>query len=381
MSAAEIATAPASEPMISTLDEKDLPEAERILRLAFGTFLGAPDPETFASDRDYVYGRRRSPHVASFGAKLGGKLVGSNFVTNWGSVGFLGPITVHPDHHESGIGRALLAKAMAQFDAWGTRHAGLFTFAHSAKHVALYQKYGFYGRFLTAIMSAPAISRQSTAGWSRFSVLNKAQQKEALRSCRTVTDAIYSGLDLTEEIRTTNAQGVGDTVLLEGSDGIAAFAVCHYGPRSEAGAGYCFVKFGAVRDGRSTEQDYLRLLDACEALAVAVGMPKVLAGANMARHEAYRHLVARGFRTEIQGVAMHRNNDPGYCRRTYPDHMCPSMMSAGPNRRPHWRPAKFTAQLPPSPAMKPSSTWTTIMAKVNVAPNKIDCCVVLALVT
>jgi hypothetical protein len=43
-------------------------------------------------------------------------------------------------------------------------------------------------------------------------------------------------------------------------------------------------------------------------------MPKLLAGVNMARHEAYRHLVARGFRTEVQGVTMHRHNDPGYCR-------------------------------------------------------------------
>ena len=56
------------------------------------------------------------------------------------------------------------------------------------------------------------------------------------------------------------------------------------------------------------------LLDACEALAVAAGMPNLLAGANMARHEAYRHLVARGFRTEILGVTMHGQNDPGYCR-------------------------------------------------------------------
>ena len=43
-------------------------------------------------------------------------------------------------------------------------------------------------------------------------------------------------------------------------------------------------------------------------------MRSILAGANMARHEAYGRLVARGFRTEIQGVAMHRHNDPGYCR-------------------------------------------------------------------
>jgi hypothetical protein len=73
-------------------------------------------------------------------------------------------------------------------------------------------------------------------------------------------------------------------------------------------------RFAAVRDGPSAEQNYLRLLDACEALAVAAGMPNLLAGANMARHEAYRHLVERGFRTEIQGVAMHKGNDPGYCR-------------------------------------------------------------------
>ena len=121
-------------------------------------------------------------------------------------------------------------------------------------------------------------------------------------------------LDLTEEIRTVHAQAVGDTVLLEGRKGVAAFAVCHYGPRSEAGADNCFIKFGAVREGPSAEHDYVRLLDACEALAVAIGMPKLLAGANMARYEAYRLLVARGFRTEIQGVAMHRHNDPGYCR-------------------------------------------------------------------
>ena len=311
---ADTATASASEPAVSTLDENDLPEAARILRLAFGTFLAAPDPENFWTDRDYVCGRQRAPHVASFAAKLNGKLVGSSFATNWGSVGFLGPITVHPNIQESGIGRALLDKMMAQFDVWGTRHVGLFTFAHSAKHVALYQKYGFYARFLTAIMSAPVAPRRDLAGWSRFSDLSEAQRNEALRACRNVADTLYPGLDLTEEIRATHVQAVGDTVLLKSDSGIAAFAVCHYGPRSEAGADHCFVKFGAVRDGASAEQDYLRLLDACEAFAGTVGMPNLLVGANMARHEAYRYLVARGFRTVIQGVAMHRHNDPGYCR-------------------------------------------------------------------
>ena len=85
-----------------------------------------------------------------------------------GSVGFFGPMTVRPDLQERGIAQALLAKTMEQFDDWGTRHVGLFTFAQSAKHVGLYQKYGFYARFLTAIMSSPVAPRQSPDGWLRF---------------------------------------------------------------------------------------------------------------------------------------------------------------------------------------------------------------------
>jgi len=304
----------ASRPVVSALEEQDLPAAGRILRLAFGTFLGAPDPESFWSDRDYIESRARAAHIASFAAKLDGELVGSNFATNWGSFGFFGPLTVRPDLQERGIARALLDSTMAQFNAWGTRHVGFFTFAQSAKHVALYQKYGFYARFLTAIKSAAVAPQRQAVGWSRFAALSVAQQEEALRSCREVSGSLCPGLDLTEEIKSTQTQALGDTVLIEGERGIAALAICHYGPGSEAGAGHCFVKFGAVRQGPSAERDYQNLLDASEALAAAVGMPRLLAGTNMARHEAYRHLVARGYRTDIQGVGMHRGNEPGYCR-------------------------------------------------------------------
>jgi GNAT superfamily N-acetyltransferase len=311
---AEGERAGARRPAVGPLEDRDLPEAGRILRLAFGTFLGAPDPETFWRDRDYIRSRASAAHVASFGAKLDGVLVGSNFATNWGSFGFFGPLTVRPDLQERGIARALLDSTMAQFDAWGTRHVGLFTFAQSAKHVALYQKYGFYARFLTAIMSVAVAPERRVAGWSRFSALTEAEREEALRSCREVSDSLHPGLDLSEEIKSTQTQGLGDTVLVEGKDSIAAFAICHYGPGTEASAGHCFVKFGAVREGPTAEHDYISLLDAAEALAAGVGMPRLLAGANMAHHEAYRHLVARGYRTDIQGVGMHKGNDPGYCR-------------------------------------------------------------------
>jgi len=303
-----------SSPAIAPLVQADLPAAERIFRVAFGTFLGAPDPETFWADRDYLYGRWKAPHVAAFGAKLDGELVGSNFATKWGRVGFFGPITVRPDRQERGVAKALLAATVERFDAWGTTHSGLFTFAHSAKHVALYQKFGFHARFLTAIMSAPAQRAGAVAGTSRFSALSATAKADVLRVSREVTDGLYPGLDLSAEIATVDALGLGDTVLVEGAGGLAAFAICHYGPRSEAGDGFCFIKFGAVRATPSAPGEYARLLDASEALAVSAGMPNLMAGTNLARHEAYGELVARGFRTAIQGVSMHRNNEPGYSR-------------------------------------------------------------------
>ena len=42
-STADVTTSKTTPPVIGPLDDKDLPEAERILRLAFGTFLGAPE--------------------------------------------------------------------------------------------------------------------------------------------------------------------------------------------------------------------------------------------------------------------------------------------------------------------------------------------------
>jgi predicted N-acetyltransferase YhbS len=299
---------------IRPMTEADRPAAKRICHAAFGTFLGAPDPQNFWMDRDYVYGRFRAEHVASFVAEADGEVVGSNFATRWGSVGFFGPLTVRPDLWDSGLGQRLVGAACDAFAVWGVRHAGLFTFADSAKHVWTYGKSGFHPRFLTAIMAAPARAAGGT-GWSRYGDLPEGQRAAAESAARDLAEEFYSGLDLGGEIRTVAARGLGDTVLTWDGDGrLAGFAICHWGPDSEAGEGCCFVKFGAARTGPGGEERFSRLLSACGGLAAAAGQPNLLAGVNLAREEAYRHMLRGGFRTQIQGVAMHRPNESGYSR-------------------------------------------------------------------
>ena len=72
------------------------------------------DPENFWADLDYVYGRFAAAHVASFAAELDGGLVGCNFATRWGSVGFFGPVAVRPDRQGRGIAKSLVEAAVAQ---------------------------------------------------------------------------------------------------------------------------------------------------------------------------------------------------------------------------------------------------------------------------
>jgi GNAT superfamily N-acetyltransferase len=299
---------------IRQLREDDVPAARRIFSLAFGTFLGVPEPENFWSDINYIGTRWKADPSGSFAAEVEGNLVGSNIATNWGSVGFFGPLTVLPDHWNRGIGSRLMEPVMEVFSKWNVRHTGLFTFAQSPKHIGLYQKYGFWPRFLTAIMSKPVQPRGQQSQWSRYSEANESGQEGILRACCEITDAIYSGFDVSRELDAAQAQQLGDTILLWDRDTLMGFGVCHCGPGTEAGADTCLIKIGAIRPGSNAGQCFDELLDACEAFGASQGLSRLSAGTNLAREDSYLRMKAKGFRTDFQGVAMQSFNDPGYNR-------------------------------------------------------------------
>ncbi len=75
---------------VRQLTEADLEEADRIFRVAFGTFLGAAEPERFFGDSDSLRTRWRANPAGGLAAWAGGRLAGSNYATSWGSVGFSG---------------------------------------------------------------------------------------------------------------------------------------------------------------------------------------------------------------------------------------------------------------------------------------------------
>jgi GNAT superfamily N-acetyltransferase len=309
---------------VAPLAEADLDAADRLMRLAFGAFIGLPDPLTFMGDAENVRTRWRMDPTAAFAATLDGQLAGISIAANWGSVGYFGPLAVDPALWDRGIGGTLLEPIMARFDAWGATFAGLCTFPNSPKHIGLYQKFGFWPRFLTANMSMtvaaptaapPALPTSSSP--TRFSEVPPADRPTVLAACRDLTTSIYDGLDLRIEIEAIQAQHLGDTILLwdpRDDTRLLALATCHCGPGSEAGSGSCYIKFGAARPGPHAAEHFDALLTACAMLAVERNLAHLSAGVNTARHEAYQQMRARGFRADMHSIIMQRDGVPGYNR-------------------------------------------------------------------
>jgi GNAT superfamily N-acetyltransferase len=299
---------------VRPLAEADLATADQIFRQSFGTFLGIPDPKVFMGDAVMVATRWRANPEAALGAYDGNALVGSCFAARWGSFAFLGPITVRPELWNQGIAKLLLEQTVAMFDHWGVRQGALFTFPQSAKHIGLYQKFGFWPHYLTPVMSKPVQKPRNAGVALRFSKLPAAERTTYLQQCAEITNRLFPGLDVRPEILAIDDQRLGETILISDQHGLAGFAACHIGAGSEAGTGTLFVKFGAVRPGNEAPELFARLLDACETIAGESNCREIHAGINTARHHAYRIMIDRGFRTILEGVAMLRPNEPAYNR-------------------------------------------------------------------
>lgn len=299
---------------VGPLKEAELGEADRLFRLAFGTFIGLPNPADFMAGRNLVISRWRAPHIKALAAREDGRLIGINMMTWWGSFAFIGPLTILPEYWDRGIAQQLMDATVKIFDRQKLKRTGLFTFAHSTKHVGLYQKFGYWPGYLTALMKRePAPSSAQPASGARvvhLNALGKSAREEAIAACARLTGKIEKGLDLTDEVRSLLKQKTGEVVLTYTRRALDGFAICLNGAGSEGGQEICYIKFAAARGGPGAGERFDALLDACDAFALLRGA-SIEAGMNLSHEDAYRRLRAHGYRAFAQGVSMQRPHQAG----------------------------------------------------------------------
>jgi predicted N-acetyltransferase YhbS len=113
-----------------------------------------PVPEATAGLMSFLLS---DPHTYSVVAEAGGRIAGSNFLSEGGTIAGVGPITVDPARQNASVGRQLMEHVMQR--AAERRFAGvrLVQAAYHTRSLSLYAKLGFDVREPLLVLQGPAI--------------------------------------------------------------------------------------------------------------------------------------------------------------------------------------------------------------------------------
>jgi GNAT superfamily N-acetyltransferase len=140
-----------------------------------------------------------------------------------GAEGWMGPLAVRPDLQSSGVGKDVVRAAVSWLAAERCRTIGLETMPRTMDNIGFYSRLGFVPSRLTVTYTIEARKARCTL----LSHLGTADAEAAVAGCAALVARLQPGVDFTREIDLTRALGIGDTVLVLGSAGVAGFALCH----------------------------------------------------------------------------------------------------------------------------------------------------------
>lgn len=150
-----------------------------------------------------------SPGFYGVVAELDGRIVGSNFLDERGSISGVGPITVDPNVQNESIGRQLMRAVMERSDQKGFAGIRLVQSGYHCRSLALYSKLGFEIREHLTCMQGRAIG-ESLPG----SAVRPATEHD-VEACAKLCLRVH-GHDRVGELRDAIRQG-GASVVERGS--------------------------------------------------------------------------------------------------------------------------------------------------------------------
>ena len=308
---------------IRRIRKGDLSKVRDVLEQTFGDFLerqlGSRPRQAFGGAQ-YVHHRWLMEPWGCFVAEEDGtKIVGAAIGAAWGSVGLVGPVAVLTHYHNQGIGQQLIRAVEEFFEENKTVLQGLVTYPASPKHLALYHKFGYRPKGLTAIMSralgakaAPRAAKAAGLSTRRFSTLEETKKKAAVARVHRITGAVCRGLDLAKEVEIVDGLALGDTLLLERGRDIVGFAVYHTPGVSEAPTGALYVKYLAIDPAHRKPEHLEQFVAAIEDLAQEQGQTRAILPVYLRYWLAYSTLVRCGYQVDFTMLRMQKGKQEDY---------------------------------------------------------------------
>ena len=160
------------------------------------------------------------------------KIVAYCFSRLWGSVGWIGPLSVIPAEEGKGLGKQVVGAAVEVLKSGGAQTIGLELAASSTRNLAFYTKLGFRANKLTVDLLWPVADAAPASSGEGLSILEFGKRSEAKKShymeeLRQFSGRFQIGLDYSREIQLVNDFGFGDARLVLESDRVIGFILAH----------------------------------------------------------------------------------------------------------------------------------------------------------
>jgi ribosomal protein S18 acetylase RimI-like enzyme len=306
----------------------DLSKVKDVFEQSFGDFLErqlGTRPRQAFNGAQYVHHRWLMEPWGCFVAEEdSAKIVGAALAVTWGTLGLVGPIAVLTHYHNQTIAQQLMRAVQDFFEENKATLHGAVTYPTSAKHLALYHKFGYKPKSLTAVMSRaldraglragvvkPPVAK-GTLTVRRFSSLEETKKKAALARIHRITNGVCRGLELAKEVEIVEGLALGDTLLLERGAELVGFAIYHAPGVSEAPTGSLYVKYLAI-DPRQRKVEHLeQFVSAIEELAQEQGFQRVILPVYLRYWAAYSTLAKCGYQVDFTMVRMQKGKPEDY---------------------------------------------------------------------
>jgi GNAT superfamily N-acetyltransferase len=229
-----------------------------------------------------------------------GDIAAFNVVHQAGIEGWMGPLAVRPDRQSTGVGKTVVRTAVDWLIDRGVTTLGLETMPRTPENIGFYARLGFIPGYLTVTLT----NEIATRGHPEPVLLSRrqAEHKEAaMDGVRRLVSDLAPGIDFSREILLSAELGLGDTSLVEGNNGLDAMAVWHSAPLADSRTRdeVRILKL-AARDDAAFDA----AIAAVEAAAAKSGIRRIAVRCQSRYDEAFRRLIARGYRVRWTDLRM-----------------------------------------------------------------------------
>ena len=229
-----------------------------------------------------------------------GDVAAFNVAHQAGAEGWMGPLAVRPDRQGTGVGKTVVRTAADWLIDRGVTTLGLETMPRTPENIGFYARLGFAPGFLTVTLTNEIATRGHPAP-VLLSKRSAAEKDSGVAAACGLVDDLALGIDFSREILLTAELGLGDTSLIESATGLDALAVWHSAPLADSRTrDEVRVLKLAARDDAAFEA----AIAAVEAAAAKAGIRRIAIRCQSRYVEAFRRLIARGYRVRWTDLRM-----------------------------------------------------------------------------